>query len=135
MITPVRREATAAEMEAATGSTQMVTPRRVNDSPSASKGWVLFNGTGTLSVLASHNVSSVADNGTGDYTVNWNTDFSSASYCAVCSTANNGAGEFTCIFKTPGTYYLAGSVTVNTYTTAPALVDSARVTVAAFGDQ
>jgi len=34
------------------------------------KAWVNFNGTGTVAIRASGNVSSITDNGTGDYTVN-----------------------------------------------------------------
>lgn len=37
------------------------------------RAWVNFDGTGTLSVKASGNVSSVTDNTTGDYTVNLTT--------------------------------------------------------------
>lgn len=35
------------------------------------KAWVNFNGTGTVAIRASGNVSSITDNGTGDYTVNF----------------------------------------------------------------
>lgn len=34
------------------------------------KAWVNFNGTGTVAIRGSYNVSSITDNGTGDYTVN-----------------------------------------------------------------
>ena len=34
------------------------------------RAWVNFNGTGTVAIRASFNVSSITDNGTGDYTVN-----------------------------------------------------------------
>lgn len=37
------------------------------------RAWVNFNGTGTVAVRASGNVSSLTDNGTGDYTVNFTT--------------------------------------------------------------
>ena len=37
------------------------------------KAWVNFNGTGTVAISASGNVSSITDNGTGDYTVNFTT--------------------------------------------------------------
>ena len=36
----------------------------------ACKAWVNFDGTGTVSIINSYNVSSITDNGTGDYTVN-----------------------------------------------------------------
>ena len=35
------------------------------------KAWVNFNGTGTVAIRAAGNVSSITDNGTGDYTVNF----------------------------------------------------------------
>jgi hypothetical protein len=49
----------------------------------ACKAWVNFNGTGTVAIRAAYNVSSITDNGTGDYTVNFTTAFSDADY-AVC---------------------------------------------------
>ena len=39
----------------------------------ASRAWVNFNGTGTVAIRASGNVSSITDNGVGDYTVNFTT--------------------------------------------------------------
>ena len=47
------------------------------------KAWVNFNGTGTVAIRASYNVSSITDNGTGDYTVNFTTALADANYCAV----------------------------------------------------
>jgi hypothetical protein len=44
------------------------------------KAWVNFNGTGTVAIRASLNVSSITDNGTGDYTVNFGTAMSDANY-------------------------------------------------------
>jgi hypothetical protein len=39
-----------------------------------------FNGTSTVAIRASFNVSSITDNGTGDYTVNFTTAFADANY-------------------------------------------------------
>jgi hypothetical protein len=47
------------------------------------KAWVNFNGTGTVAIRASYNVSSITDNGTGDYTVNFTTAMPDANYTAV----------------------------------------------------
>lgn len=47
------------------------------------KAWVNFNGTGTVAIRASFNVSSITDNGTGDYTANFTTAFSDTNYCAL----------------------------------------------------
>lgn len=45
------------------------------------KAWVNFNGTGTVAIRASGNVSSITDNGTGDYTVNFTNALTDANYC------------------------------------------------------
>ena len=52
------------------------------------KAWVNFNGTGTVAIRASQNVSSITDNGTGNYTVNFTTAFSDTNYVINPSTAN-----------------------------------------------
>jgi hypothetical protein len=46
----------------------------------AVKAWVNFNGTGTVAIRAAFNVSSITDNGTGDYTVNFTTAMPDANY-------------------------------------------------------
>ena len=46
-----------------------------------SKAWVNFNGTGTVGIRSSYNVSSITDNGTGDYSVVFSTAMSDANYC------------------------------------------------------
>lgn len=50
------------------------------------RAWVNFNGTGTVAIRGSGNVSSITDNGTGDYTVNFTTAMSDANYAASCMT-------------------------------------------------
>ena len=53
------------------------------------RAWVNFNGIGTVTIRASGNVSSITDNGTGDYTVNFTTAMPDANY-AVAGSAGNG---------------------------------------------
>jgi hypothetical protein len=60
------------------------------------RAWVNFNGTGTVAIRASGNVSSITDNGTGDYTVNFTTAMVDINYSIVGSisptyAANNSA--------------------------------------------
>lgn len=52
----------------------------------ACRAWVNFNGTGTVAIRASGNVSSITDNNTGDYTVNFTTAMPDANYAVTCST-------------------------------------------------
>jgi hypothetical protein len=47
------------------------------------RAWVNFNGTGTVAIRASGNVSSITDNGTGDYTVNFTTAMADANYSLI----------------------------------------------------
>jgi hypothetical protein len=56
------------------------------------KAWVNFNGTGTVAIRASYNVSSITDNGTGQYTVNFTNAFADVNYSAVAS-AKRPAGS------------------------------------------
>jgi hypothetical protein len=44
------------------------------------RAWVNFNGTGTVAIRGSGNVSSITDNGTGDYTVNFTTAMFDVNY-------------------------------------------------------
>lgn len=68
--------ASTAEMEAGASTTVVVTPGRQHRHPSAMKGWGLFTIAGATT--AGYNVDAPTDNGTGDITVNWTTDFSGA---------------------------------------------------------
>jgi uncharacterized protein (AIM24 family) len=69
----------------------MTTP--VGTAPSYSaRAWVNFNGTGTVAIRASGNVSSITDNGTGDYTVNFTTAMPDANYSVAGSANDSGGG-------------------------------------------
>ena len=56
----------------------------------ACRAWVNFNGTGTVAIRESGNVSSITDNGTGDYTVNFTTAMPDANYAGVVSGGFSG---------------------------------------------
>jgi hypothetical protein len=58
------------------------------------RAWVNFDGTGTVSVRSSGNVSSVTDQGTGSYTMNFSTAMPDANYAAsLSSSAETTAGN------------------------------------------
>ena len=59
---------------------------------SSVQAWVNFNGTGTVAIRASFNVSSITDNGTGDYTVNFTTAMVDANYGVAFSVGGGGSG-------------------------------------------
>lgn len=56
----------------------------------SAKAWVNFNGTGTVTIRASHNVTSITDNGTGDYTVNFTNAMASINYAIVFGHSRGG---------------------------------------------
>jgi hypothetical protein len=55
------------------------------------KAWVNFNGTSTVAIRASYNVSSITDNGVGDFTVNFTNALTDANYAFALSTTSMGA--------------------------------------------
>jgi hypothetical protein len=83
------------------------------------RAWVNFNGSGTVAILASGNVSSITDNGVGEYTVNFTTAMPDANYqvsCAGFIQANNarrlGVQGVRGTFNNPSTGYATGSVQI-----------------------
>jgi hypothetical protein len=56
------------------------------------RAWVNFNGTGTVAIRASGNVSSITDGGVGDYTVNFTTAMPDANYCVQLTSGDNNSG-------------------------------------------
>jgi hypothetical protein len=47
------------------------------------RAWVNFDGTGTVAIRSSGNVSSITDNGTGNYTINFATALPDANYAVT----------------------------------------------------
>ena len=80
----------------------------------ACRAWVNFNGTGTPTIRASGNVSSITDNGTGDYTVNFTTAMQDANYAIAGGAVDTGSGELVGLgtYAGPGYTVAAGSVRV-----------------------
>lgn len=135
--------ATQTDQEAASSTTLAVTPGRQVFHPSALKAWVKFNGTGTPAITVGHNASSITDNGTGDWTVNWTTAFSSADYCIGCNVGNpSSTTSLIAILERNGSTgavvaATSSSVRVNAYAVfaGGTATDSERVYVFAAGDR
>ena len=97
------------------------------------RAWVNFNGTGTVAIRASGNVSSITDNGTGDYTVNFTTAMPDANYSITG--ASGGANS-----TSNGAVYLADQATARTvnlfrvYMITPAggLADTPQINISIF---
>jgi hypothetical protein len=98
------------------------------------RAWVNFNGTGTVAIRASGNVTSITDNGTGDYTVNFTTAMPDANYAVSGSitnlVANTSARVFSCSNGEPS---VASSVRVLAKSAATGVAfDEANFTVSIF---
>ena len=61
------------------------------------RAWVNFDGTGTPAIRGSGNVSSLTDNGTGDYTINFATAMPDANYAPVAIGEINGGAMSICV--------------------------------------
>jgi hypothetical protein len=61
----------------------------------SAKAWVNFDGTGTVAIRESFNVSSITDVTTGTYEVNFTNAFSNTNYCVVGSVIGSSGGGST----------------------------------------
>lgn len=80
------------------------------------KAWLNFNGTGTVAVRDSFNVSSLTDNGTGTYTVNFTNAMANSNY-AVAGLNGDGMYARTSTPSTTTTYKVGTFVTSNSTNT------------------
>jgi len=97
------------------------------------KAWVNFNGTSTVAIRASYNVSSITDNGVGDYTVNFTTALADTN-CAVIATSqySNTRGDAFSQHNVWAVGYMASTTSANIQTVGGAYNDCATVAVAIF---
>jgi len=101
------------------------TPPTIQDSAGTQIGtfcraWVNFNGTGTVAIRASFNVTSITDNGAGDYSVVFTNTMPDANYAANATAVPMSNG-------TSVTF-----IGLNTYNTSAAQTSSA-VRVSCYG--
>lgn len=64
------------------------------------KAWVNFNGTGTVAIRSSYNVSSITDNNTGDYDMNFSTAMADSNYCPASGGPGQAGSHTTCMLIT-----------------------------------
>tara|TARA_R100000329_G_scaffold112800_1_gene92579 strand:+ start:26 stop:1222 length:1197 start_codon:yes stop_codon:yes gene_type:complete len=104
------------------------------------KAWVNFDGTGTVSIRDDFNVSSIVDNGTGDYAINFSTAMANSNYAAVVTHNHDSPGGSNTrqIGFMDSPYNANGfRVTIELPNSSPgnSRANSNRVTAAVFGDQ
>ena len=93
--------------------------------------WVNFNGTGTVAIRDSFNVSSITDNGVGDYTVNFASAMANTNYCAVAQSLYNGVAYT--VMSGPTPYSVNSATYYSLRISDGVLIDSDFVQIAIFG--
>ena len=100
------------------------------------RAWVNFNGTGTVAIRGSGNVSSITDYGVGGYGVNFTTAMPDANYVVtgVTNTTDGSVGIVSSIPAGGGDFEkLTTSVRVNTYdASSESAIDRTSINVAIF---
>lgn len=125
------------EMEAATDVVRAVTPGRAHFHPGVAKCWLLT--TNSTTILASYNMTSVTDTGTGDLTFTIANDFSSVNWVPVCTqlqpipSTTVWSITFNCA-KAAGTVDLDSFDMEKTAGAAAARIDATQVGFVGFGD-
>lgn len=99
------------------------------------KAWVNFDGTGTIAARDSQNVSSLTDNGTGDYTITYSSAFSSNNYSSNCNIGSGSTTREKVCFHHADTYSASSINVLCGYTyTSPGAEDHSFVLSQQFGD-
>jgi len=104
------------------------------------KAWIRFNGTGTIAITDSFNISSITDKGTGNYGINYTNAMSNANYSIGGFSHRNGSGgRVLCHIDTVDTatttaYEFVISGTLNGQNVGLANVDVNFISVQIFGD-
>jgi len=79
------------------------------------RAWVNFNGTGTVAIRASGNVSSITDNGTGNYTANFTIAMPDANFCAQVTSGDSTTGAGGQTSSVYSESYTTGTIQVRTF--------------------
>ena len=93
------------------------------------KGWINMKGTGTIAINDSHNVSSIADGGTGDYDIFWDVDLANANYSATATNTEVDAAGWVSLKQ-----LAVSSVSAISSRHDSASLDTASVSIVVFGD-
>ena len=101
------------------------------------KVWVSFNGTGTVAIRDSFNTSSITDNGTGLFQVNFSSALSNTNFC-VSGMGGDAETQFGAymIDLSPGSNHQRTTSSVQVFTSSSqSLLDVSFNSVVIFGDQ
>jgi len=98
------------------------------------QAWVNFDGTGTPSIRDQHNVSTITDNGTGNYTINFTNNLANANYSVSGSVSANSGNGSAHGLETTKTSHSTSGIGILTWASTHTLYDDEYVNVLVFGD-
>ncbi len=99
------------------------------------KAWIDFNGTGTIAIADSFNITSIADNNTGDYSVTIANDMANANYVhAGNSGGGNGTSAGAVYANDQGTARTTTLFRVYTLNQSGGAVDTPTINIIVSGD-
>lgn len=126
----------ATDAEVSTGtSTTLVSPvSSMVFHKGIAKAWVVFNGQGTPAIKSAFNVSSITDNGTGDYTINFTTAFADANYTYGGSAEDTDGTGDVAIGRPNGGTKTTGAIRIKT-TGGTSSLDFADVAITFHGNR
>jgi hypothetical protein len=96
------------------------------------KAWVNFNGTGTVAIRGSFNVTSITDNGTGDYTINFTNAMTDANYSIAGTASRNTIGNYASFFSPYSSAPTTTALRIQAVNFAGGLEDSLYTSVSIF---
>lgn len=126
--------ASVAEVKTGTDDEKYVAPSTMIGHEGVCKGWITFNGTGTVAILDSFNVSGLVDDAAALWTISWDADFGNTSYAIACNCfAYNAIDVIQPVAVAAGSVQIRerGQNGSSTYLSD----DSTRISVIAIGDR
>jgi hypothetical protein len=128
--TPTLPTGTIATTQTALDSSTKVATTAFVRADNNCKAWVNFNGTGTPAIRGSYNVSSITDNGVGDYTVNLTTAISDANYSVQANSSYSANGARGSVWAESYATSTTSTRIITSSLSSPFFYDCVSVTVA-----
>jgi hypothetical protein len=109
---------------------------RIDQAEAGVKGWINFNGSGTISIRDSFNVTTITDNDVGQWTITWDTDFASYIQALAGLAGRDDDGNLVVGMQEIGIRPpAAGTSSIEVRNTSGAKVDAIYVNIIASGIQ
>ena len=104
-----------------------------NEQSGLCKAFVNFNGTGVVAIRASYNVSSITDNGAGNYTLNFTSALVDSNHSLVASATGEASISYSSFVSVAGARASTSASVIVSRATSPANgVDISDISVAIF---